>query len=198
MINKQLRQLPITAIGVILLTLGTWSKAPTQAATIKADFFANLNQVEGNVPGVEVGTIVSGSILYETVPNQSDQIPLDFTLSIGSNQFTFEDVIQIRVLDFESSRGFDTKATLKPREGLVDLNDGISFEIFQEYEDSILILNLGKFSAFSNGFNLTREEVTTVPEPDMLVGTAIAGAMGWWLNRKRKVFCKLSKNKIIN
>ena len=186
--KKQLHQLSMTAVGVIL-TLGTWTKAPIQAATIRADFFTELTQVNANVPGIGVGTLVRGTILYNKVPNE-EAIPLDFTLSIGNNDFTFDDVTEIRVSDWEGTGGFDTQATLKATEGLGDWSEGISFEIFQEFGDSNLFLNSisGDASAYSiGGLNLNRQEVPPVPEPEMLAGIAVAGVIGWWLRRKRKV-----------
>lgn len=183
--KKQLHQ-SMTSIGVIFLTLGTWSKAPTQAATVRADFSAEINYVNADVPGIEIGTLVSGTILYETVPNESE-IPLDFTLSFGSNDFTFDDLEEIRVSDFQGTRGFSTQAILKPTEGLGDFSEGISFEIFQEFGDSNLFLNSISSESGVQGLQtlrLSRQEV--VPEPLTFGGTAIAGTVGWWLRRKRK------------
>jgi hypothetical protein len=188
LMKKQLQQ-SMTSIGVILLTLGTWSKAPTQAATIKADFSAEINYVNANVPGIGIGTLVSGTILYETVLDELDQIPLDFTLSFGNNDFTFDDLEEIRVSDFQGTSGFDIQAILKPREGLGDFSEGIFFEIFQEFGDSNLFLNSISSESSVRGYqtlNLSRQEVTPVPEPLTFGGTAVAGTLGLWLRRKRK------------
>jgi hypothetical protein len=142
------------------------------ATAVRVHFGSTLDSVVGAVPGIDVGTPVIGSLVYEadspTFPQFGFPV-IDFFLSVGDIDFTMEDVLGGHVLEFPSTAGFDAQVQLRGRPGLGAFSESFSLEIFQEFGDSNLFLTGQDFTAFGAGLNLTFEGVAPIPEPSSLV-----------------------------
>jgi hypothetical protein len=135
------------------------------AATVRVELESALARVNGDIP-FAVGTPVLGSLVYAVEPLAFPL--LDFSLAAGGVDFTRDDVLSSKVVEFASTLGFDAQVELKGRPGLGAFTEPFRFEIFQEFGDSNLFLS-GQNANASGPVGLRFEAASPIPEPSSLV-----------------------------
>lgn len=134
----------VFSLSVILINLcpSIGAVSDAQAALItRLHYYAELDVVDATVPGVVLGTPVSGSFVFDWHESSNEYTPVtEFTLSVGGQEFTQDDVKSSAVMHWTSTGGITATVELFGRPDFGDWSDGLTLELFQEFGDSNLFL----------------------------------------------------------
>jgi hypothetical protein len=108
------------------------------ATQVGVTFSGVVSDVQGNIPAIAVGTVVSGQFVYDLdvmLPGTGNPPMTEFLMTAGDITFSQADVLESRLQEFAGTFGFSAEASLRGRPELGDLSDGVLFSMFAEFED---------------------------------------------------------------